>query len=142
MRARPMTAICGLTIAFLALGVAGPASANWSIGTITNRTQQTISVSMPIAPGQTGTAAGYSVRGNLAIVVPGQGPILFLDKGHNSPCSRPYWGVAVTYQTQKWGIFYDGGGTFDVTVNADGSISFTPGPNTQVVSGTGPPQCH
>lgn len=131
-----------LAFGLLPLAMALPADANWSIRSLTNKTNQTISISIPFGPNETRQQSGYMVRGNIAVVIPGQGPVLFLDKGHNTNCGRPYWGVAVSYQNQTWGIFYDGDGTVDMTVNADGSIAFAPGPATQVVNGSGGPQCH
>jgi hypothetical protein len=115
----------------------------WNIGQLTNNSGQPVTISVPFGPG---TVAGLpnqlSNRGNLAVIVLGTGAVVFTDQGHNTPCSRPYWGVKIEYGTQTWGFFYDGNGLVNMTVNADGSVSFAPGSNpSQVVVGNGPPQC-
>ncbi|HXI12102.1 MAG TPA: hypothetical protein VNM92_05595 [Thermoanaerobaculia bacterium] len=117
------------------------ADANWSLRKIVNNSNQIASVSVPISPGATVPGNFVQTRGDIAVIVPGQGPIVFRDQGHNSPCSRPYWGVSVTFKKETWGFFYDGGGTVDLTINSDGTITLSPGPAGQVVVGNGPPQC-
>jgi hypothetical protein len=128
-----------LTLAVI--NVSTTASANWSLRTIVNKSNQIASVSVPIAPGATVPGNFAQRRGDIAVIVPGQGPIVFLDQGHNTPCDRPYWGVSVSFKKQTWGFFYDGDGTLDLTINADGTISLAAGPAGQVVAGNGPPQC-
>jgi len=132
-------------IALLAIAATPLASAsawaNWSLRSLTNNYGQIVSISLPFAPGESRQSDKYLVRGNMAVVVPGQGAIIFTDKGHNTPCSRPYWGVLIEYLDKKWGFYYDGEGTVDLKVNADGSIALTPGPAGQIVPGGGPPKC-
>lgn len=124
----------------LFLGLTVPASATWAIRTLTNQTNQTLGVSYPIGPG--GRLGSNTMSGGDAVIaVPGHGIVTFKDMGHNTPCSRPYWGVAIKYKGQQWGLFYDGGGTVDVTINADGSLSMVGGPASVVVAGSGPPPC-
>jgi hypothetical protein len=106
-----------------------------------------VTVSIPFPTGETANVAGsLPNRGDLALIVMGHGVIMFRDIGHqNIPCGRPYWGVEITYNDQKWGFFYDGGGRIDVTINADGSVAFAvaagQASSAQIVQGDGPPIC-
>lgn len=125
----------------LALTTFSTANANWSISTLTNHTNQVISVNYPVtAGGQRGY--GVVTGGDAAVSIIGFGLVYFQDKGPNTKCpGAPYWWVSITYNGAEWGMFYDGNGSVAMTVNADGSLSFTPGPATQVVQGSGPPSC-
>ena len=113
----------------------------WQIRTLTNKTKEIASISIPVGPGATKQSSKLGVSGDLVVAIPGNGLMTFKDMGHNTPCSRPYWGVSINYQGKYWGLFYDGGGTIDVTINADGTASFTAGPAGQIVQGSGPPIC-
>jgi hypothetical protein len=117
--------------------------ANWTIGQLVNNSGQPVTISVPIGPGTVnGVSSQLATRGNLAVIVLGTGAAVFTDQGHNTPCSRPYWGVKIEYGSQTWGFFYDGGGVVNMTVNADGSVAFAGASNpSQVVVGSGPPRC-
>ena len=133
-----------LLLAALALAfVPQPAAANWRIRQVVNNTNQPLTFSLPMGTGTTADVANLAqVRGDVAIVIPSQGVLLFRDIGHAFPCGRPYWGVAVSLGDRKWGYFYDGGGVLDLTVAADGSVTRTPvSQGSQVVNGDGPPRC-
>ena len=131
--------MCG--VAFGLVAEPNSAAALWQLSKLTNNSNQIISFSLPLAAGATVTNANAMVRGDLGVVVPGQGVVTFIDKGHNTPCSRPYWGVEITFNDKKWGFFYDGGGTVSMTVNDNGTVSFVAGPAGQIVVGSGPPRC-
>jgi hypothetical protein len=138
MQSKPIIlASAGIVFLFVS---AEPACANWSIRTLTNHTGQIISVDYPVPPGARRTYGDLGVGGDAVVAIPGFGVVTFEDTGHKPYCG-PYWSVAITYNGSQWGMFYDGGGTVDMIVNADGTLGFTPGPGTQVVSGTGPPVC-
>lgn len=131
-----------VTLACLLVGfLAASAHALWSIRSLVNHTDQILSLSIPIYPGGAKDSQNMLISGNLVVAIPGHGVVSFQDKGHNTPCERPHWGVAISYNDQNWGFFYDGGGTIDVTINADGSLALVPGPAGQIVVGTGPPKC-
>lgn len=138
MGARFIAAMVATGIA-LVTGPTTPAWANYQIRTLANNTNQIVSISFPVGPG--GRSSSSFVSGNMVVAIPGKGIVSFRDMGHNTPCSRPYWGVAIKYKTQQWGFFYDGGGTIDMTINADGSVAFAAGPAGIVVNGSGPPPC-
>jgi len=116
--------------------------ASWTLRTILNNSNQIAAVSFPISAGGTVGTNNLLARGDAAVVVPGQGPIVFLDKGHNTQCTRPYWGVSVSYKNQTWGFFYDDNGTVDLTINPDGTIQLVAGAGGQVIPGNGAPQCY
>lgn len=126
---------------FLVALSAAPAYALWTIRTVVNKTDQIVSVSIPVYAGATKTSQNMVVTGSLVVAIPGHGVVSFQDKGHNTLCRHPYWGVAITYNAQQWGFFYDGAGTIDMTINADGSLTFVAGPGGQVVNGSGSPKC-
>ncbi|MEQ8335137.1 hypothetical protein [Nisaea sp.] len=135
---------CVGLLAFIAvLAVPTPSWALWSIGKLTNNWGETITFTLPVGSGSYSPVGEMLARrGDLAIVVPGSGVIYFEDKGHNTPCSRPYWGVKITFKKQVWGFFYDGGGLVDVTIDAQGNPSFVAASGgSQVVVGDGPPRC-
>lgn len=120
------------------------ASANWSIATIVNNTTQPVTLGLPYPPGQSDNVdRSLMVRGNLAINILGKGLLIFEDIGHAYPCGRPYWGVRVTLNDQKWGFFYDGEGRVGVTIASDGSVSLQAvSGGSQVVNGDGGPRCN
>lgn len=122
---------------------ANPCWALWNIDTLVNKWKSPVLVGVPFATGTSSNVGdGLAARGNLVLGIPGQGDVFFEDKGHNTPCSRPYWGVSITYNDQQWGFYYDGGGRINVSINDDGSVSFAPASEgSQVVIGSGPPVC-
>jgi hypothetical protein len=138
MGARFTSVIAGTGVVVVA-AMASPAFANYQIRTLTNNTDQIAAISFPVGPG--GRSSSTFVNGDMVVAIPGKGIVIFRDQGHNTPCSRPYWGVSIKYNDQQWGFFYDGGGTIDMTINADGSLAFVAGPAGVIVNGSGPPQC-
>jgi hypothetical protein len=132
------SAATALASAAIIAGLIGPASANYRIRTLTNLTNQTVSISFPIGPNG-GRGSSTFVSGDMIVAIPGQGIVTFRDMGHNTRCAHPYWGVSIKYKDQQWGFFYDGGGELDMTINANGSLAFPAG---LIVNGSGPPPCH
>ena len=131
---------CG--VAFWLVAEPNSAAAVWQLSKLTNNSNQIISFSLPLTAGATVTSDKAMVRGDLGVVVPGQGVVTFIDKGHNTRCNRPYWGVEITFNDKHWGFFYDGAGTIEMTVNDNGTVSFVAGHAGQVVVGSGPARCH
>ena len=124
--------------AILALAPSG-ARANWSITTLTNNSGQVVTINVPVQNGASVANLNISTRGDLAIIIPVNGAVSFVDMGHTSCPTSYYWWVAVTYNSTHWGIFYNGNGTVNMTINSNATVSFTAGPATKVVNGTGCP---
>jgi len=82
------------------------------------------------------------IRGNLVIEKIGYSSIIFADKGHNTNCEYPHWGVSIIYNDQNWGFFYDGHGLIDITINKDGTVSFKAASlGSRLITGDGKPKC-
>lgn len=123
--------------------LASPCLALWNIGKLTNNWKTTVLVGVPVTTGTHSDLAGsLPNRGNLVLSIPGQEDVIFIDKGHNTNCSRPYWGVAISYDRQEWGFYYDGEGRVDVIVDQEGTVSFeAASEGSQVVVGSDQPTC-
>lgn len=65
---------------------------------------------------------GGFVSGNFALLVQGRGTINFTDIG-GWPCSS--WAVAITYGSQVFTYYYEGGGKLVVNLDANGNLSLT-----------------
>lgn len=137
-RAIPLVAVIAA-----ATGWPTSASANWHIRQVVNNSSQPVTFSVPIGRGTSPNVSALAqTRGDAVLMIPARGALVFRDIGHAFPCGRPYWGVAISYGGQKWGFFYDGDGALDVTVAADGGVSFAPASQgSQIVNGDGPPRC-
>lgn len=123
--------------------LANPSLALWNIGKLINNWKTTVLVGVPVTTGTHNEIAGsLPNRGNLVLSIPGQEDVIFIDKGHNTNCSRPYWGVAISYDRQEWGFYYDGEGRVNVIVDQEGNVSFeAASEGSQVVVGSGHPTC-
>jgi hypothetical protein len=120
-----------------------PANALWNLNKLTNNSGQLVTISVPFPTGvANGVGNQLATRGDMAVTILGTGAVMFTDQGHNTNCSRPYWGVKITYGDKTWGFFYDGGGLVDMSIAADGTVTFTASSEgSQVVVGNGPPTC-
>jgi|tagenome__1003787_1003787.scaffolds.fasta_scaffold20201599_2 hypothetical protein len=127
----------------LLLASVSSAWSNYSIGTIVNNSGQTVTVSFPVAAGTHDQLNQQfsSWPGNFAVGMIGFGIIYFEDKGHNTDCLRPYWGVKITYKDKAWGFFYDAAGIVNITIDATGNPTFTAPAPSQIIVGNGPPTC-
>lgn len=144
MSIKPLLTVISLVPMLLSLS-ALEARANWTIGRVTNGTNQPVTFSFPMGGGSGDVRAAAGVRGDAILYIPAAGPLIFKDIGHDSPCSRPYWAVRVTYGTQNWKFYYDGNGIVDVSITAAGAVSLTPGTgsaqSSQVTAGNASPRC-
>lgn len=134
-----------LLVALAALAAVLPSTAHalWSISLLSNLSNKTVTLTVPFAPGAYPNFPDTLANlGDMALTIPGKGVVYFEDKGHYGGCSRPYWGVRITYNSKVWGYFYDGNGRILVLILTDGSPQFLPGKaDSQVVTGDGPPKC-
>jgi hypothetical protein len=118
------------------------AQANWIVRNVTNHTNQPVTYALSFGPGTSNASTASQVRGDAVLVIPSTGALMFKDIGHDSPCSRPYWAVAITLNDRKWHFYYDGNGAVDVTVAADGTVTLTPASEgSQVTEGNNRPVC-
>jgi hypothetical protein len=115
------------------------ARANWSITTLANNSGQVVTINVPVGNGGTVTNLNISTRGDLNVILPVNGAVSFVDMGHTSCPTSYYWWVNVTYNSTHWGIFYNGNGTVNMTINSNATVTFTAGPSTKIVNGTGCP---
>ena len=131
-----------LLIGATALGViaaaAGPASANYSLGTVTNNSDQPASVASVLPPGRSVTPSGLGRNGlDMGIVIPKVGVLSIYENGQS--CPGYSWAAFLTLNNQKWGFGYEGNGVINITINADYSVTIggtgTPGGNGKVFPG-------
>lgn len=126
------------TTAAIGATAAGPASANYQLGTVSNQSDQPISVASVIAPGGSVTPAGLGRNGhNMGIVVPKVGVLTIYENANR--CPGYSWAAFLDLNDQKWGFGYEGNGVINVTINADYSVTIggsgTPGGNGKVFPG-------
>ena len=131
-----------IAAALLGLALAGgDALALWSINSLTNNYQYAVTVAYPLGSGGTVTGSDITVRGDMAITVPGHGIIQFTDMGDQWKCAGHTWSVFIQYGDDTWGLFYDGGGSLDVTINADGTATLTARGAGAIIPDIVPPSC-
>jgi hypothetical protein len=106
---------------------------------VVNNSNQIVTVSSPINPGGT---TSEMIRGDITVTVPGQGPIVFRDRGHDTPCNHPFWRVSIESPHVGAEFYYDGTGAVDLTIDEDGTVkTLWAGPFGQLIRPGVPPPC-
>lgn len=126
------------TAVAIGLMAISPADANYFLGTVTNNTANSVTVSSLIGAGQSVTRAGLGRNGFvLAVGVPKSGVIRIWEDA--TRCPGFTWAANIEYAGSKWGFGYEGDGVINLTLNADNTLtvggSGTPGGNGRVFPG-------
>lgn len=114
---------------------------SWRLGTLTNNSGRDVAFSIPLAVGGSLDPAGLTALRTAGILISDVGVLGVDYKGPNTQCGHPTWGAELSFGERTWAFYFDTGTTLDITLNADNTFTFTPGPGGQVVDAGQPATC-
>lgn len=120
-----------------------PAGGNgtWQLGTLTNNSGKPASFGIPLADASAINGAINTQLQSVGIAVADLGVLSIVYKGHVTNCPHPFFGAHISWGERSWEFYFDTGTRLDIVLGANGTFTFNPGFNGQVVNAGQPAVC-